>query len=119
MAKINSYKELQIWQLGIELADSVYKITDEFPKPEIYSLSNQMRRAAVSIPSNIAEGFGRFSKLEFIRYLKISLGSLNELRTQLLIAFRRNYLSRDSYDSLEQQAEQISKMLFRFLQTKT
>lgn len=119
MAKINSYKDLQIWKLGIEFADAVYTITDKFPQSEMYSLSNQMRRAAVSIPSNIAEGFGRFSRPEFLRYLRISLGSLNELRTQLIIAKKRNYLNESTYTEMEKQAEMISKMLVKLLLKQT
>ena len=78
MEKIKSYKDLQVWQRGVELSVKIYKLTENFPKSEQYGLTNQMRRASVSIPSNIAEGFGR-SKTEFVRYIQIARGSLAEL----------------------------------------
>jgi len=84
-------KDLEIWKLGIELVEKVYEITAEFPKEEIYGLTNQMRRAAVSIPSNISEGAARSSKKEFIQFLYIALGSLAELETQAIISEKLDY----------------------------
>jgi four helix bundle protein len=83
---IKSHKDLNVWQSSIELVTDIYLLTGTFPKEEIYGLSNQMRRAAVSIPSNIAEGAARNSKKEFIQFLHIALGSGAELETQLIIA---------------------------------
>jgi four helix bundle protein len=83
---------LDIWKLGIELVQEVYKTTVEFPKEEIYGLTNQMRRAAVSIPSNISEGAARSSKKEFIQFLYVALGSLAELETQAIISEKLGYL---------------------------
>lgn len=93
MSKIQSYKDLLIWQKGIEITDKVYLLTKSFPSEEIYSLTNQIKRASVSIPSNIAEGFGRNSTKSYVNFLKISRGSLYELETQLIIAEKQNFIS--------------------------
>lgn len=93
MGKIKSYKDLLIWQRGIEITEKVYLITNNFPQNELFSLTNQIRRASVSISSNIAEGFGRNSTKSYMNFLKISRGSLYELETQLIIADRLNYIS--------------------------
>jgi four helix bundle protein len=84
--KSRSYRDLEVWKLAIDFVKQVYEITDNFPASENYGLINQIRRAAVSIPSNIAEGQGRNSTKEFRQFLAISLGSLAELETQLIIA---------------------------------
>ena len=90
---ISSFRDLTVWQLGMQLTEQVYRLTADFPKSEIYGLSSQMRRSAVSIPSNIAEGQGRDSTKEFLHFLAIAFGSICELETQLLLANRFNYLS--------------------------
>ncbi|MGB7572356.1 MAG: four helix bundle protein [Thermodesulfobacteriota bacterium] len=90
--KLITHKDLDIWKLGIELVQEVYKTTVEFPKEEIYGLTNQMRRAAVSIPSNISEEAARSSKKEFIQFLYVALGSLAELETQAIISEKLGYL---------------------------
>src|SRR3989344_7165767 len=83
---INSYKDLIVWQKSIKLTEQIYNITNKFPEREKFCLSNQMRRAAVSIPSNIAEGKARVSRKDFVQYLRIANGSACELETQLIIA---------------------------------
>jgi four helix bundle protein len=93
LGKIKSYKDLLIWQKGIEITEKVYLITNNFPQNELFSLTNQIRRASVSISSNIAEGFGRNSTKSYMNFLKISRGSLYELETQLIIADILNYIS--------------------------
>ena len=93
MGKIKSYKDLLIWQKGIEITEKVYLITNNFPQNELFSLTNQIKRASVSISSNIAEGFGKNSTKSYMNFLKISRGSLYELETQLIIADRLNYIS--------------------------
>jgi len=90
MAK--SYRDLEVWRLGLDLVETIYRCTAEFPKSEIYGLAAQMRRAAVSVPSNIAEGQARSSLKEFVRFLSIALGSLAELATQLELANRLRYM---------------------------
>lgn len=87
------YKDLIAWQKSMDLANAIYDATEAFPKRETYGLTGQMRRAAVSIPSNIAEGQAHYSNREFRHFLRHSCGSLAELETQLLIAGRRNYLT--------------------------
>jgi len=93
----------------MDLVDSIYKVTKSFPKEELYSLTNQMRRAAISIPSNVAEGAARGSKNEFVQFLYISLGSLSELETQVIIANRLGYLADPS--NLLESIEVIRKLI--------
>jgi four helix bundle protein len=99
---------------GMDLANSVYDATDAtegFPRREIYSLTDQMRRAAVSVPSNIAEGQAHYSNREFLHFLRHSRGSLAELETQVIIAQRRNYLSEDQAADLLKRADEVSRIL--------
>jgi four helix bundle protein len=96
MSEIQSYKDLFIWQKGIEIILIVYNLISEFPKDEVYSLSSQIKRCAVSIPSNIAEGYGRQSTQSYIQFIKIVRGSLYELETQLIIADKLNFIKSDS-----------------------
>ena len=93
MEKIKSHKDLKVWQESMTLVTQIYKISEDFPKHEVYGLSSQIRRAAVSIPSNIAEGAGRKGENEFTRFLYIALGSLSEVETQLEISERLNYIN--------------------------
>jgi len=86
-----THKDLDVWKMGLDLVERLYKVTSKFPKEEQFGLIAQMRRATVSIPSNIAEGAARNSKKEFLQYLYIGLGSLSEVETQLLIASRLGY----------------------------
>jgi len=88
-----AHHKLVVWQKSLDLAQTVYLVTKKFPKEEIYALTNQMRRAAVSVPSNIAEGAARASNKEFLHYLSISRGSLSELETQIMVAKRVGYIS--------------------------
>ena len=89
---VQSYKDLIVWQKAMDLVEMVYQVCKAFPKEELYGLTNQLRRAAVAIPSNIAEGHARSSKAEFLRFLSIARGSLAEVETQLLVAQRLGYL---------------------------
>ncbi len=91
--KLKSHKDLMIWQKSMNLVDVTYNLTRSFPSDERFGLTNQMRRSAVSVPSNIAEGAARESKKEFSHFLSISLGSLSELETQFLIAERQKYIT--------------------------
>ena len=92
-----TYQDLRVWQLAMEMVFQVYRCTEGFPKQEIYGLTSQMRRSAVSVPSNIAEGKGRFSRKELVHYLFQARGSLLELETQILIARKLEYL--DDFES--------------------
>ena len=105
------YKDLIAWKKAMDLADLVYEATDSFPKREIYSLTDQMRRAGVSIPSNIAEGQARYSNREFIHSLRNSRGSLAELETQILIAERRGYLPGTKTEELLHKTDELSRIL--------
>src|SRR5579862_7466163 len=89
---VRNYRDLIVWQKAMDLATLVYQSTESFPQKEVFGLTNQLRRAAVSIPSNIAEGQGRNSNLDFRRFLGISRGSLQEVETQLELARRLGYL---------------------------
>ena len=105
------HKKLDLWNTAMELAVTIYRVTDSFPKEERYGLTDQIRRAASSIPSNIAEGAGRHTKKEFINYLHMAQGSLSELDTQLELARRLRYLAQESWATFEGQVERIDKML--------
>ncbi len=106
---MKDYKELEVWQKGISLALAVYEITNIFPKDEVYSLTNQIKRAVVSIPSNIAEGASRNSTKEFIQYLYIALGSASELETQMIIAEKLGYIKGEN--TINSEITIIRKML--------
>lgn len=108
MSKLKSYKELIVWQKSITLVIEIYKATKFFPEEEKFGLISQMRRAVVSIPSNIAEGWGRTTRKNYIQFLRISGGSLFELETQLIIAIKLNYI-KDS-ENVENLIIEISKM---------
>ena len=109
--KIRRFKELRIWQEGISLVKEVYRITKTFPSEELYGLSVQMRRAAVSVPSNVAEGFRRKFKKEFRQFLNIALGSLAELETQVVIAKELDYMNQIEEDKFSKQIDYISRMI--------
>lgn len=108
---IKPHKRLDVWNKAIDLTVDIYRLSETFPRTEVYGLTSQMRRAAISVPSNIAEGAARQTKKEFINYLHMAQGSLSELDTQLLIAKRLEYLSAESYETIEDRIETISKML--------
>jgi four helix bundle protein len=105
------YKDLIAWQKAMDLVAALYDVTETFPKHEIYSLTNQMRRAAVSVPSNIAEGQAHYSNREFRHFLRHSRGSLAELETQVLIAQRRNYLSESQASEILNRADEVGRIL--------
>lgn len=105
------YRDLAVWQKSIEYAQEVYKYIDLLPSHEKYALIDQMRRSVVSIPSNIAEGYGRKSNKDFIRFIYIAKGSLCELQTQIELCARFDYCTREQADSLIGAADEIDKML--------
>ena len=108
---VKSYKDLNVWKKSISVVKKIYLITKKYPKEEIYALTSQMRRAAISIPSNIAEGKSRHSKNEYIQFLYISLGSISELETQIVISRELNYIDYQIEDELLDKLDQIGKML--------
>jgi four helix bundle protein len=105
------YKNLIAWQKSKDLANAIYDVTEAFPKRETYSLTDQMRRAAVSIPSNIAEGQAHFSRREFRHFLRHSCGSLAELETQIVIAQRRHYLTESQTAGLLERTHEVGRVL--------
>ena len=111
IAMAQHYKDLIAWQKAMDLVSAVYDATDAFPKREVYSLTDQIRRAAVSVPSNIAEGQAHYSNREFLHFLRHARGSLAELETQLLIAERRNYISATQAADLLKRANELSRIL--------
>jgi four helix bundle protein len=113
--EIKSYRDLIVWQKGIQLAKQVYQLTSVFPKSEIYGLTSQMRRCAVSIPSNIAEGQSRRSTTEFKQFLRISLGSLSELDTQMILATEFEYLTVDKSQKVNEQILEMRRLIYGLL----
>ena len=112
---MKTHKDLNVWKEPMDLVVDIYEITNKFPDYEKFGLSSQMQKCAVSIPSNIAEGAARSGAKEFIRYLYISLGSLSELETQLIIAHKLNYVSNDIYDNLNKAIEILRKKLINLI----
>ena len=114
---MHNYKELKVWNESVDLAVRIYNITETFPDYELYGLTGQMRRAAVSVSSNIAEGAGRSSGKDFSRFLSNALGSLNELETQLIIANKLSYLDTEYTTALEPKTNHIRNMIYKLKQT--
>lgn len=111
MEKVSSYKDLLVWQRSMDLVETVYGTTAKFPPAEQWGLISQMRRAAVSVPSNIAEGYGRQATGEYRHHLSMGRGSLLELETQVLLCRRLKYLEAADADAVLTEIEEISKML--------
>jgi len=115
MKKISSHMDLVVWQKSLNLVEKIYEITGFFPKEEIYGLTSQLKRAIISVPSNIAEGASRQTTKEFIQFLYISLGSLSEVETQLIIAKRLEFI--ENIDDLINQIKSLKKMLTNLIYT--
>ena len=109
--KVRNYQELIAWQGAMDLVEDVYKATKDFPREEIYALTSQIRRAAVSIPSNIAEGQGRRTTADFLRHLSIAYGSLREVETQAMIARRLTYISQAKLEEVMNRAGEVGRLL--------
>jgi four helix bundle protein len=114
--KIQNFKDLRIWQEGIKLVKDIYLLTKNFPKDEIYVITSQMRRCAVSIPSNIAEGFRRYHNKEYKQFLYITLGSCAELETQVMIALELEYINETKKEEITGKIQYICKMVFKLIQ---
>ena len=115
--KVKSYKELDVWEKGIEIVDRIYEITADFPQSQLYGLTSQMQRAAISIPSNIAEGFARGHTAEYKQFLRVALSSCAELDTQLVIARRRNYVTEAEYLELQKNLDHESRMIMNLIKS--
>jgi len=110
-----NYRDLIVWQDAIKIAKMVYKLVEKFPKHENYALADQLRRAAVSVPSNIAEGQARKAPGDFRRFLHIALGSLAEVDTQLILAQEFGYLSKEDIDPMDEHIQSLRKKLYALI----
>jgi len=118
---IESYKDLDVWQVAMTLAQESYLLTTPFPKDEMYGMAAQIRRAAVSIPANIAEGYGRDQTGSFVQFLRIAQGSARELETHLILAERIRLVDQQAAAPVQELCERVSKMLrslIRFLEAR-
>ena len=109
--KVRSYRDLIVWRKAMDLAEAVYQATKIFPREEMYSLTSQIRRAAVSVPSNIAEGQGRSSTKEFRNHLSIAYGSLQEVETQIILAQRLGYLDQEGVAVVLSLASEVGRLI--------
>ena len=109
--KVNSYRDLLAWQMAMRLTEHVYRATGTFPNKETYALANQLQRAAVSVPSNIAEGHARSSTKDYLRFISIAMGSLAELETQLELSARLDYIDQPKLGELLAIADELGRML--------
>ena len=113
--KIKNFQDLRIWQKGIEAVQDIYILTKKFPKEELYGLTSQMRRSAVSIPTNIAEGFRRYHNKEYKQFLYIALGSCAELETQIIIANELDYVNETDKTELIEKIKYICRMTVKLI----
>ena len=111
MSEIRTHRDLEVWKKSINLITDIYELTKNYPKDELFSLTSQIRRAAISIPSNIAEGSARNHDKEFIQFLYISLGSCSELETQLIISFNLKYIDKSQMELFDNKIFEIRRML--------
>ena len=112
---MKSYKELEVWKQSVDLTTELYKLTSRFPDTERYGLTSQIRRAAVSVAANVAEGWGRWSTREYIQFLTVARGSLMELETHLIIACNLHFLNADELATVSKPVQDIEKMLNRLI----
>ncbi len=112
--KRHNFKELHIWQLGMDIVDDIYNVTRDYPKEELFGLSLQKRKSAVSIPSNIAEGCGRGTDPQLVQFLNIAQGSAFELETQVYIAIKRKYADVATLESIVSKIIELQKMIDGF-----
>jgi four helix bundle protein len=112
MMEIKNYRDLRVWQSGMDLVVMVYEASEKFPSKEVYGLTSQIRRAAVSVPSNIAEGHTRESTKEYLHHLSITQASLAEVQTQIEIAFRLKYCTQDQLDKILTHSVSLTKQLY-------
>jgi four helix bundle protein len=115
--KINDYRDLNVWKFSMDLAADIYQVTKAFPREEMFGITAQMRRAAASIPANIAEGFGRAQRKSFIQFLRIAQGSLKELETHTLLAGRVGILETEKLGLITGRCERLGKMILSFIRS--
>ena len=114
---MQSYRDLKVWQEGMNLAELSYRLTRTFPKEETYGMISQIRRAATSIPANIAEGYGRKTRGEYIQFLYIAQGSLKELETHFLLSVRVEIASSQTINPVLNQCQSVGKLLFLLIRS--
>ena len=114
---MKDFRQLKVWEKSHQLALAIYKATKEFPKEELYGLTSQIRRASMSIPTNIAEGCGRNTDADFARFLQMAMGSASETEYQLILAHDLQFLPKDSYEKLHNDVEEVKRMLTSLLKT--
>lgn len=112
---MNTFRDLLIWQKSMNIVTEIYQLTNSFPKEEFYGLSSQIRRCSVSIPSNIAEGYGRDGNNDYLRFLNISMSSLFEMQTQLEISFNLKFLSENQFNKINGESRELERMLIAFI----
>lgn len=112
---MSTFRNLLIWQKSMILVTTIYELTNLFPKHEIYGLTSQIRRSSISIPSNIAEGYGRDGNNDYLRFLNISISSLFEVQTQLEIAFNLKYINDNQFNKINEESREIERMLSAFI----
>ena len=108
---METHKDLRVWQQSIEMVTSIYRLTQSFPKEELFGLVSQLRRASVSVPSNIAEGYARGSDKEKLHFLRISSGSMSEVETQLMLGLNLGYIDQEKYNELSETVTSVWKQL--------
>jgi four helix bundle protein len=114
---MNNFRELNVWQKAVALATTIYRITENYPKEEIYGLTSQIRRCTVSISSNIAEGAGRRTKKDFRHFLDMATGSCYELETQLTISKNLDYIAKNEFETLKSDLTEIQKMMYALIKS--
>lgn len=114
---MKTFRDLLIWQKSMTFVTEVYKVSKPFPKEETFGLTSQIRRSAVSIPSNISEGYGREGIKDYLRFLNIAIASLFELQTQLEIAFNLEYIKKEKFEKLYELSREIERMLSSFIRS--
>jgi len=115
---MNNFKELTVWKKSISLVKDIYLLTKKFPKEELFALTQQIRKATISIPSNIAEGSGRNSETDNMRFIDIANGSAFEVETQLILAFELGYITKEEFEKTHNDLIEIEKMLYSFRRSK-
>lgn len=115
--RLESYRDLKVWQKGMQVAEDCYRMTRSFSRSEIFGLTSQIRRAAASVPANIAEGYGRGHRAEYRQFLRVAIGSLNELETHLTLSVRVEIATADAVAPLIRQCDELGRMLGSLLRS--
>lgn len=112
---MSTFRDLFIWQKSMNLVTNVYLITNSFPKEEVYGITSQIRRSSISIPSNIAEGYGRNGTKDYLKFLNIAIASLFELQTQLEITYNLKYITKEQFDIINEESKELERMISSFI----